>query len=180
MSLSTHLHDNTHDSAPEFQFSPSQLTDYAAQHRPSLQLEEIYTCGKYPGIDEDHFAQRKMTKARFRSRQYPEITAESEIDIAEHIEKSMRFATNETITPVMFQERICSWLCSSGRTAILKKELSYMAAITKQDLKDKKNQWLRDNNVIIKDVSVEDLYGMHTIYYITLQNTTSEIGGKAR
>ena len=79
-SPSIHHDDNN---AGAFQFSESAFQKEVKGR--SLQLEKVYYAPIYDGIEEDHPMQKRVIKACFRSKIYPEITAESEADIEKYL-----------------------------------------------------------------------------------------------
>lgn len=168
--------DNQNNDIASFQFSELHLKNYITKHRPSLQCEKSYSALKYDWIPENHTSQKKVIKALFRSKIYPEITATSEVDLEKYFEENP--FTHEAITHENVQKRMQDWLASSGHSALQKKELIYKAALVKQDLKKTKKQRLEDNNVIIKDISVDSLRWESYVYYVTLYNAISDTSAK--
>lgn len=161
-----HEHQNN---ASAFQFSEASLRDYLKEHRRSLKLEKVYTAPKYEWIPEDHTMQVQLTKAQFRSTIYPDITADSQIDIKEYL-VDMKWTDHDKI-----KERICDRLASSGHRAVEQKELLYKAAVIKKDLKASKQDFLKANDISIREVKVESLRWQSYVYYVSLDDKRRDV-----
>lgn len=149
----------------QFSLSREDFESYIVHHGWKLSIEDFKTDKKYKDISEDNSFQDKILVATFRSKLYPNIVASSSIGSSD-LKKIQQSDPSKDL-----KESVYSWLASSGHTDLKKKELAYMGALTKQDIIREKLDFLKQENIKVEEVKIEQGYVPNAYtYYVTLRD----------
>lgn len=165
-SLESESSNNKNKSLEEqFSLNREEFWDYITQHGWKLIIEDFKTDKKYKDIHEDSPFQDKILVATFRSKSYPDIVASSSIESSD-LKKMQQSNFSQDL-----KERVYSWLASSGYEDLKKKELAYMSALTKQDIIREKSDFLKQENIKVEEVKIEQWYLPNAYtYYVTIRD----------